>query len=237
MTQYNPFIHGYTDFRIERTLQITYEDDCLPCYRALHPSQQILSDTQLQCFPCIFNDDFALVTEGREIDAALSDRCPYNGLVRNVLYGILAEQDGQQKHIGDLYSLAEAERVVRYLSFGGGYNRCWEIKKTHLPITTWNSLYEKFSTKMPVHLPSVLVSLLWCNEHGAVGFRLHNTPWTDECLEILEMTAAALRQEQLAFGLDEHLVDLLHLAGQADIRLLVLDPFAPTLKGLPLYDD
>ncbi|MEG7168248.1 ABC transporter substrate-binding protein, partial [Pseudomonas aeruginosa] len=52
MTQYNPFIHGYTDFRIERTLQITYEDDCPPCYRALHPSQQILSDTQLQCFPC-----------------------------------------------------------------------------------------------------------------------------------------------------------------------------------------
>ncbi|QPZ58690.1 hypothetical protein [Pseudomonas aeruginosa] len=89
MTQYNPFIHGYTDFRIERTLQITYEDDCPPCYRALHPSQQILSDTQLQCFPCIFNDDFAVVTEGREIDAALSDRCPYNGLVRNVLYGIL----------------------------------------------------------------------------------------------------------------------------------------------------
>ncbi|EMX9193358.1 TPA: ABC transporter substrate-binding protein, partial [Pseudomonas aeruginosa] len=120
MTQYNPFIHGYTDFRIERTLQITYEDDCPPCYRALHPSQQILSDTQLQCFPCIFNDDFALVTEGREIDTALSDRCPYNGLVRNVLYGILAEQDGQQKHIGDLYSLAEAQSVVRHLSFGGG---------------------------------------------------------------------------------------------------------------------
>ncbi|OPE13712.1 hypothetical protein APA66_29165, partial [Pseudomonas aeruginosa] len=95
----------------------------------------------------------------------------------------------------------------------------------------------RFSTKMPIRLPSVLVSLFWCNEHGAVGFRLHNTPWTDECLEILEMTAAALRQEQLDFGLDEHLVDLLHLAGQADIRFLVLDPFAPTLKGLPLYDD
>ncbi|EPG7374137.1 hypothetical protein OPQ50_006504, partial [Pseudomonas aeruginosa] len=112
-----------------------------------------------------------------------------------------------------------------------------EIRKTHLPITTWNSLYEKFSTKMPVRLPSVLVSLFWCNEHGAVGFRLHNTPWTDECLEILEMTSATLREQQLAFGLDEHLVDLLHLAGQADIRFLVLDPFAPTLKGLPLYDD
>ncbi|WP_205586985.1 hypothetical protein [Pseudomonas aeruginosa] len=86
--------------------------------------------------------------------------------------------------------MAEAQSVVRYLSFGGGYNRCWEIRKTHLPITTWNSLYEKFSTKMPVRLPSVLVSLFWCNEHGAVGFRLHNTPWTDECLEILEMTSA-----------------------------------------------
>ncbi|MFG9964337.1 hypothetical protein ACG3QT_00465, partial [Pseudomonas paraeruginosa] len=36
-----------------------------------------------------------------------------------------------------------------------------------------------------------------------MGFRLHNTPWTDECLEILEMTSATLREQQLAFGLDD----------------------------------
>ncbi|HFF2027775.1 TPA: ABC transporter substrate-binding protein, partial [Pseudomonas aeruginosa] len=178
---------------------------------------------------------FAVVVQ--ELDDERVEKCPHQGIVRNVLYSIYGEQDGRKKLIGDQYSLTQAESVVRYLSFGGGYNRCWEIRKTHLPISAWNSLYERFSTKMPIRLPSVLVSLFWCNEHGAVGFRLHNTPWTDECLEILEMTAAALRQEQLAFGLDEHLVDLLHLAGQADIRLLVLDPFAPTLKGLPLYDD
>ncbi|HHZ9057458.1 ABC transporter substrate-binding protein [Pseudomonas aeruginosa] len=235
MTQLNPFIRGYESFRIERNLQITDEGNNLPCYRALHETQQHLPDEYFQCELCYFNNDFAVVVQ--ELDDDRVEKCPHQGIVRNVLYSIYGEQDGRKKLIGDQYSLTEAESVVRYLSFGGGYNRCWEIRKTHLPISAWNSLYERFSTKMPIRLPSVLVSLFWCNEHGAVGFRLHNTPWTDECLEILEMTAAALRQEQLAFGLDEHLVDLLHLAGQADIRLLVLDPFAPTLKGLPLYDD
>ncbi|WP_273627238.1 hypothetical protein [Pseudomonas aeruginosa] len=122
MTQLNPFIRGYSNFRIERTLQITYEDDCAPCYRALHPTQQSLSDAQLQCFPCIFNDDFALITEGQEIGEGLEDRCPNDGLVRNVIYGIFAEQaGGQQTHIGDKYSLSEAESVIRCLSFGDGH--------------------------------------------------------------------------------------------------------------------
>ncbi|HGP1322532.1 ABC transporter substrate-binding protein [Pseudomonas aeruginosa] len=232
MTQLNPFIRGYESFRIERNLQITDEGDNLPCYRVLHETQQHLPDEHFQCEPCDFNHDFAVVAQEQGQDDGIAEQYP-----RNVVYSIYGEQDGRETLIGDQYSLPQAESVVRYLSFGGGYNRCWEIRKTHLPITTWNSLYEKFSTKMPIRLPSVLVSLFWCNEHGAVGFRLHHTPWTDECLEILEMTAATLREQQLAFGLDEHLVDLLHLAGQADIRFLVLDTFAPTLKGLPLYDD
>lgn len=65
-----------------------------PYYRTLHPSQQILSDTQPQCLPCIFDDDPALVTEGKEINAALPDRCPYSGPIHDMLYGILAERDG-----------------------------------------------------------------------------------------------------------------------------------------------
>ncbi|WP_276320035.1 hypothetical protein [Pseudomonas aeruginosa] len=40
MTQLNPFIRGYESFRIERNLQITDEGDNLPCYRALHETQQ-----------------------------------------------------------------------------------------------------------------------------------------------------------------------------------------------------
>lgn len=31
MTQYNPFIRGYENFRIERNLQTTDEGDNLPC--------------------------------------------------------------------------------------------------------------------------------------------------------------------------------------------------------------
>ncbi|HFE9957427.1 TPA: ABC transporter substrate-binding protein, partial [Pseudomonas aeruginosa] len=169
MTQLNPFIRGYESFRIERNLQITDEGDNLPCYRALHETQRHLPDEYFKCELCYFNDDFAVVAQ--ELDNEIVEKCPHQGIVRNVLYSIYGEQDGRKKLIGDQYSLTQAESVVRYLSFGGGYNRCWEIRKTHLPITTWNSLYEKFSTKMPVRLPSVLVSLFWCNEHGAVGFR------------------------------------------------------------------
>lgn len=49
MTQLNPFIRGYESFRIERNLQITDEGDNLPCYRALHETQQHLPDEYFQC--------------------------------------------------------------------------------------------------------------------------------------------------------------------------------------------
>ncbi|HDQ4405638.1 TPA: ABC transporter substrate-binding protein, partial [Pseudomonas aeruginosa] len=52
MTQLNPFIRGYESFRIERNLQITDEGDNLPCYRALHETQQHLPDEYFQCELC-----------------------------------------------------------------------------------------------------------------------------------------------------------------------------------------
>ncbi|VVO53089.1 hypothetical protein PS893_00391 [Pseudomonas fluorescens] len=32
----NPFARGYDNLHIERLLQITYEDDCPPCFRPVH---------------------------------------------------------------------------------------------------------------------------------------------------------------------------------------------------------
>ncbi|MBV5584528.1 ABC transporter substrate-binding protein, partial [Pseudomonas aeruginosa] len=71
MTQLNPFIRGYESFRIERNLQITDEGDNLPCYRALHETQQHLPDEYFQCELCYFNGDFAVVTQ--DLDEAVAE--------------------------------------------------------------------------------------------------------------------------------------------------------------------
>lgn len=95
MTQLNPFIRGYESFRIERNLQITDEGDNLPCYRALHETQQHLPDEYFQCELCYFNGDFAVVTQ--DLDDERVEKCPHQGIVRNVLYSIYGEQDGRKK--------------------------------------------------------------------------------------------------------------------------------------------
>ena len=50
-------------------------------------------------------------------------------------------------------------------------------------------------------------------------------------------SAEQLRQEHRAKGMPESLVEVLHLAALADVRMLVFDADAPVLDGLPLYDD
>ncbi|GEM_PF-3290404 len=71
----NPFLRGYQNLRISRSLFITYQDDCPPAWRPVHPSQAHLSDGQVARFPCIFSEDFALITEGQEIPDDLVAQC------------------------------------------------------------------------------------------------------------------------------------------------------------------
>lgn len=71
----------------------------------------------------------------------------------------------------------------------------------------------------------------------AFGVKLIATPWTDSHLQQIEdCTAKQLRQQQLSAGLPVELVEVLHLAAQADVRILIFDPDAAQLDGLPVYD-
>jgi len=71
----------------------------------------------------------------------------------------------------------------------------------------------------------------------AVGVKLIATPWTSENLRhITDQNATQLRQEHMAAGLPGSLVNVLHLAALADTRILIFDPDAPALEGLPLHD-
>ncbi len=110
--QSNPFVRGYQNLRIVRTLCITYEDDSPPVWRLLHSSQAHLPDDQVAQFPCIFCNDFALITEGQEISEELEDQCQTEGIVRTVTYAVAGDDFGQPVHVGDTYSDEAAREVI-----------------------------------------------------------------------------------------------------------------------------
>ncbi|HBP5403181.1 hypothetical protein IPC1343_32650 [Pseudomonas aeruginosa] len=72
---------------------------------------------------------------------------------------------------------------------------------------------------------------------SVIGCKLRNTPWTDQHLHLFNTSSAELRQQQLDYGLPAELVEILHLAGQADVRFLLFDPDAALLDGLPVFKD
>ena len=116
----NPFVRGYDSLSVQRVLAISYDDDCTLTYLPLHASQAQLSDSQVERHACIFSDDFALVTEGREVPAKLATKCRSHGVVRAVVYAVMAEEAGKPLHVADTYSEEAAREVVRRLRFETG---------------------------------------------------------------------------------------------------------------------
>lgn len=234
----NPFVRGYDNLFIERLLQINYANDCPPCFRSIHDSQAHLPNDALELFACLFNDDFALISEGQAIPDELDEHCQFTGLVRQVIYAVTGEMLNERHHVGDLYSLEEAQAMVHRLSFDTGhYSRAWEISTAHLTDEALRHLASRvgnFDSK-PTGLLFEPFALPDCK---GVGCKLIGTPWTDENLMKIEGGLyTSLRQEQLDAGTPEALVNVLYLAALADVRLLIFDPDAAVLDGLAIYDE
>jgi len=71
----------------------------------------------------------------------------------------------------------------------------------------------------------------------AIGVKLIATPWTDANLLYAEdMTADDLRQIHRDKGMLDDLANVLFLAAEADVRILIFDADAPLLPGLPVYE-
>ena len=234
----NPFARGYDNLHIERLLLITYEADCPPCFRPVHDSQAHLPDHELQLFPCLFNDDFALISEGQSIPERLDKRCQSTGLVRQVIYAVIGEVLNQQYHVGDLYSLEEAHAMVHRLSFETGhYSRAWEISTAHLTEEALRYLESRAGNfdSRPTGLLFEPFALTDCD---GVGCKLIGTPWTDDNLVKIEgRPYSSLRQEQLDARTPAALIKVLYLAALADVRLLIFDPDAAVLDGLVIFDE
>ncbi|UQS88694.1 ABC transporter substrate-binding protein [Pseudomonas chlororaphis subsp. piscium] len=232
----NPFVRGYQNLRIERTLCISYADDCPPAFRQLHPSQETLSDEDIEQHGCLFCDEFALVTENHAVDEALKEQCSSDRTVVNVVYGIIGDQAGESILVGDSYSLQHAQEVLQSLSFETGfYSRCWEISTVHLDEIGRCYLSHLVDSVTP---PDTMFVTFRIPYEPSIGIKLIATPWTDEnLLHVEELTGEQLRQEHHDKGIPSSLLEVLHLAGQADVRMLVFDADAPTLEGLPSFDE
>lgn len=230
----NPFARGYHNLHVERLLLVTFEDDCPPCFRPLHDSQAHLPDNELQLFPCVFNDDFALISEGQSIPEELGERCQSTGLVCQVFYAVIGEVLNEQYR--DLYSLQEAQAVIHRLNFETGhYSRAWEISTVHLPEEAL--LYLEGAVSAPKQT-GLLFELFRVPDCDGIGCKLIGTPWTDENLQNIEgKPYSNLRQEQIDAGTPEVLVKVLYLAALADVRLLIFDPSAAVLSGLDVFDE
>ncbi|EWH28533.1 DUF5983 family protein [Pseudomonas aeruginosa] len=230
----NPFTRGYHGFHIQRVAVIGYDDRCPMTYLPLHRSQSHVPDEQLIHRRCIFSDDFVLVTKGQEVAPELDALCSGTGTILSVLYSIYGDDNGASRHIGDTQTLEAAREVVHRLSFETGhYSRCWEISNAHVTEDAIRYLEDMADTETPTGLLFVAFHIP-CSP--AVGVKLIATPWTSaNLLHVEGITAEQLRQEHLGQSVPPSLLEILHQAAAADVRILILDADAPTLDGLALY--
>lgn len=232
----NPFLRGYQNLHICRELLITGEDGQPSVWRPLHPIQAHLTDTQVTRRPCIFSDEFALITEGQLIAHDLEAQCRTTGVVQTVTYAIHGDDAGRPVHVCDTASEEAAREIIRRLSFETGhYSRSWEISAAHVHEEAIDYLLEMSKGERPSGLLFVAFRIPGCL---AIGVKLIATPWTTANLLLFEgVTAEQLRQEHENRGVPPSLVNILHQAADADVRFLVLDADAPALDGLPLYQE
>ena len=231
----NPFIRGYRDLYQVRTLLICPEGGA-PLWRPLHSSQARLSDEQIVRSPCLFNDEFAVVGEGHVVADELLAQCPSEGLALSVVYSLEGRDfDGSPVHVGDTYTREAARERVRRLGFETGfYSRCWEISTAHLTGQAVDYLCRLADLPVPT---GFLFEAFRLPRSGALGVKLLATPWTDEHLQRIEgISAAQMLQQCRERGVLESLLEILHLAALADVRVLIFDADAAVLEGLPLHD-
>ncbi|WP_454693368.1 DUF5983 family protein [Achromobacter aegrifaciens] len=239
----NPFIRGYCKLKVVRTLLIRYDDASPHVWRPLHASQEHLTDGDLIWSSCIVTNDFAVVRNSADaISDELMEECDAvegvsgDGVVGAVVYAIHGEDhDGSLVHVGDTYSAEAAREVVQRLSFETGYySRCWEISSAHITEETGHYL----ASLADLATPEAFLFIAFRVPYSpAIGVKLISTPWTDENLEHAEgISAEQLRQEHRDKGMPDDLANILELAGQADVRILILDADAPALLGLPLAE-
>ena len=234
MTTPNPFIRGYQDLFIRRELLITYDEHFEPCYRQITAEQQNAADDQLVGHYSVFNETHALAIEPEEVTADQHTLYPSTGQVRAVVYALRAIENGEEIHLGDTETLARAQGLLKRIQFETGfYSRAFEITSSHLPDDEWDDLQDLVQH---ADTQQLMFECFTLPDSDAVGFKLHGPPWTDEHLNNLEgFGLSVLQAKHHEEGFMPETIRVLSLAGQADVRILILDPNGCLLEGLPQF--
>jgi len=153
------------------------------------------------------------------------------------VYAIYGEDvDGRTVHIGDADSEQAAQAVAQRLGFNTGvFSRCWEISSAHLSETSNRYLMELADIATPERFFFIAFRIPYS---PAIGVKLIATPWTDaNLLHVDGITAEDLRQIHRDKGMPDDLAQVLFLAAETDVRILIFDADAPLLPGLPVYGE
>ena len=238
---FNPFERGYSDFKIER-LAMVYTQDLPWClhYALIHPSHEAIKDFEFENQEAIFDDHHVSIM--RCAGKKRLDECRYRGQLIKIIYHVLATEYATQVIIGEALCFSEAERMIHNIQMQAGhYNRCFEINSTHLPWQDLEGLKQR-TENIPkiVDAPFLLDLFLINNEHiddFDLGIRLNRTPWIEDDMlqKVMCSGSTDLREDYLEEGLSTQLIDLLLLAGKADVRLIIFSDNAPVLPRLATY--
>lgn len=241
---FNPFEKGYQGFKIERLASIYIED--LPWkyhHMPIHPSQASFKDYEFEGQKAIFSDhyvflDTALVSE------ELRAECKYRGHFIKVVYRITATYCIGETILGEALSIDQARSIVDALTFTTGtYSRAWEISQTHIQKDVLDSLKKRAQqlSKSFVENPFLMNLFILDNDDDEgdfdLGIRLNRTPWTDDhLLKVTEYDQEGLRDSLMHENdLSAEFIDLMLLAGQADVRILIFSEKGKVLETLPTF--
>jgi len=150
-------------------------------------------------------------------------------------YAVYGEDvNGRSVHIGDAESQEAAKAVVQRLgSQPGAYSRCREISTLHLTGESDDYLMEQTNLDTS---DSYMFAVFRVPYSPAIGVSLISTPWTDANLQRTEsITVKELLQTHRDRKVPKDLANILYLAAEADVRILIFDVDAPLLPGLPVY--
>lgn len=239
----NPLAIGYSQVNFKRLVRVV-DTDCgsfeiLP----LHPSQNDIDSSDLSGEQGFYGKQYAVVDRSdTELTTAAQKACPWECTIDCAVYrieGVPFSKPDSIHHIGDVYDLIEAQNVVTNLtSKSGRFGRIWEINNRHIPHEDYQTLCGELMLGHTYADCLFEVFPFPVNEFPCIGIKLIGTPWNAKNVNLeLGITYQDLYNRCLDLeGLSDSFVELLHLAGTTDTRVLVLDPQAARIEGLPLYE-
>lgn len=232
----NPFVRGFQRLSIQRLVGISTDPGTPLLHLPLHPSQDHVQDEELNQCPINYGDQFALKADESYAPSSLLGSCPEIGWVQAVMYALVTEVDGKTVFVCDTYSEAAAQALIQQIRFDTGtFSRCWEISTAHVCQQSLSYLDALIQSNRLSTRPFVVFRVPAGN---LIGIKLLSIPWTDSNLETLEgKTVQELREEHERSGVPSMLLNVLHLAGEAEVRFLFLDPDGDLLNGLPVHDE